>query len=294
MAETDNNQPDRAKSGNTVSINFQYKSRLFEMIFSRRKNLLELYNAVNDSHYTHSEDLVINTLENAVYMSMRNDISFLFDTRLNLYEHQSTWNPNLPFRFLEYIADLFSKITKDENIYGRTKLSLPTPKFIIFYNGIEEKPDQMTLKLSDLYEIPEDQPELELKAVMFNINRGHNKKLMNACKSLQDYAEYTARVREYSGTMRIKDAVEKAVTECIREDILKDFLSGNRAEAIKMSIYEYDQEKHMRMERRDSFKEGKISAQKEIAVRMHEKGLENFKIAEYLDVSLQDVQEWIS
>ena len=93
---------------------------------------------------------------------------------------------------------------------------------------------------------------------------------------------------------KIEDAVEKAVTECIREDILKDFLSGNRAEAIKMSIYEYDQEKHMRMERRDSFKEGKISAQKEIAIRMHEKGLENFKIAEYLDVSLQDVQEWIS
>ena len=98
---------------------------------------------------------------------------------------------------------------------------------------------------------------LELEAVMLNINQGHNPKLMQACRTLRDYAEYTARVRKYAATMTLADAVELAITECIREGILKEFLEKNRAEVKKVSIYEYDEEKHMRQEREAAWEDGK-------------------------------------
>ena len=116
-----------------VNVNRVYKSRLFEMIFSDRKELLVLYNAVNGTNYTDSEKLVINTLENAIYMSMHNDISFIIDSRLSLYEHQSTYSPNLPLRYLFYISDLYSVIVKDLNLYGTRLVKIPAPRVIIFY-----------------------------------------------------------------------------------------------------------------------------------------------------------------
>ena len=141
-------------------------------------------------------------------------------------------------------------------------VQIPAPKFIIFYNGIKNRPEREVLKLSDMFEMPTDDPQLELKALLLNINEGFNEDLKEACKTLGDYAEYTGRVRKYAKEMSIEDAVEQAITECIAEGILAEFLSRNRAEAKKVSIYEYDEEKHMRMEREASFeaglKEGKV------------------------------------
>ena len=236
------------------AVNFQYKARLFEMIFRGKKELLELYNAVNGSHYTDESLLQINTLGNAVYMSMHNDISFLFDTaNLYLYEHQSTWNPNMPLRELQYMASLYSVLTKDDNLYGKTMVKIPTPGFVMFYNGVDKDvPDRLVLKLSDMFIKPEAEPALELKTVVLNINRGHNLKLMETCRTLRDYAEYTARVREYVKTLPIEDAVDRAVTECIRDGILAEFLSRYRAEVIRVSIFEYDEERHLRQEREEA------------------------------------------
>lgn len=236
--------------------NRTYKSRMFEMIFSNKKELLELYNAINGTNYTNPDDLVVNTLENAIYMAMRNDVSFIIDKRLNLYEHQSTYNPNLPLRFLFYVADVYSDFTKEMNLYGSKAVQLPTPHFIIFYNGTKEQPDKQELRLSDTFQVKEEEPQLELRATMLNINRGHNKKLMDACKTLRDYAEYTALVRDYAQAMPLAEAVEKAVDECISRGVLEEFLKKNRAEAIKVSIYEYDEERHMRQTKEEGFEEG--------------------------------------
>ena len=233
-----------------------YKSRIFAMLFSDRNELLKLYNAINGTSYDDPQLLQINTLENAVYMSMQNDVSFIIDMRLNLYEHQSTYSPNLPVRYLLYVADVYSDYTKDMNLYGSRAVQLPTPKFVIFYNGEAEQPDRKELKLSELFTIPETDPSLELKAVMLNINKGHNRKLMETCKTLQDYAEYTSRVRTYAAEMSLDEAVERAITECIREGILADFLKKNRAEAKKVSIYEYDEERHMRQTREEGIEDG--------------------------------------
>lgn len=226
------------------------------MLFHDRERLLELYNAVSGKNYQNADDLSINTLENAIYLSMKNDLSFLIDCRLSLYEHQSTYNPNIPLRFLFYLADLYSAMTFGKNMYGSTIISLPAPTFIVFYNGTQEEPDVKKLRLSDAYEVKETEPSLELAVQMLNINVGHNQKLMDSCQSLREYAEYVYRVRQYAMEYPIEKAVEQAITECISENILRDFLLKNRAEVKSMSIYEYNEEEHMRMEREEFFQKG--------------------------------------
>ena len=219
-----------------------YKDRMFRMIFSEKEKLLELYNAVSGKNYKNPELLTINTLENAIYMSMKNDISFLIDFRLSLYEHQSTYNPNIPLRFLHYLSDLYEAMVDTIKLYSSSSVQIPPPRFIVFYNGIQERPDCETICLSDLYSVEEETVSMELKVVVLNINEGHNKELMEACRTLWEYVEYVRRVRMYLKEMSIEAAVERAITECIAEGILRDFLRKNRAEAKAMSIYEYSEE----------------------------------------------------
>ena len=280
MSETKDLQP----------VNFMYKARIFEMLYSDRKELLDLYNAVNGTSYKNPEELKINTLKNAIYMSMHNDVSFVIDMTVSLYEHQSTYSPNLPLRYLFYISDLYSELTKDDNLYGEKAVKVPTPRFIIFYNGERKRPEKEVLKLSSMYLMPDEKPSLELEAILLNINPGYNEGLKSVCKSLHDYAAYTSRVRTYAKNMTIEEAVEKAITECIAEDILSEFLRKNRAEAKKVSIYEYDQEKHIRMEREEAKEEGRM----EVLEKQVEKKLQKHKsletIAEELEEDIPTIQ----
>ena len=238
------------------------------MIFNDKSELLKLYNAINGTHYDDPAMLTITTLDNAIYMTMENDLSFIIDMRLALYEQQSTVNPNLPLRFLMYITDIYSAYTKDMNIYGSKKVQIPLPSFVIFYNGVKSQPDRTEFLLSELFHPTTDQPALELKAVMLNINKGHNQELMNACHTLRDYSEYVARIRTYSAEMPLTDAVEKAITECIHENILRDFLLKNRAEAKAMSIYEYDEEKTLRMFREEGYEDGERNGKIQATIEM--------------------------
>ena len=283
-----------------LTANRIYKSRIFAMLFSDRNELLKLYNAINGTSYDDPELLQINTLENAVYMSMQNDVSFIIEIRLHLYEHQSTYSPNLPVRYLLYVADVYSDCTKDMNLYGSRPVKLPTPKFVIFYNGQAEQPDRKELKLSELFTISESEPSLELTAVMLNINKGHNRKLMETCRTLHDYAEYTSRVREYAAEMSLDEAVERAITECISEGILADFLRKNRAEAKKVSIYEYDEERHMRQTREEGVEEGFASGleqgmkqkEKQIAINLMNAGiLTEEQICAVTGLDLEELEE---
>lgn len=252
----------------SLPVNRIYKDRLYKMIFNNKSELLKLYNAINGTHYNDPAMLTITTLDNAIYMTMENDLSFIIDMRLALYEQQSTVNPNLPLRFLMYITDIYSAYTKDMNIYGSKKVQIPLPSFVIFYNGVKSQPDRTEFLLSELFHPTTDQPALELKAVMLNINKGHNQELMNACHTLRDYSEYVARIRTYSAEMPLTDAVEKAITECIHENILRDFLLKNRAEAKAMSIYEYDEEKTLRMFREEGYEDGERNGKIQATIEM--------------------------
>lgn len=252
----------------SLPVNRIYKDRLYKMIFNDKSELLKLYNAINGTHYDDPAMLTITTLDNAIYMTMENDLSFIIDMRLALYEQQSTVNPNLPLRFLMYITDIYSAYTKDMNIYGSKKVQIPLPSFVIFYNGVKSQPDRTEFLLSELFHPTTDQPALELKAVMLNINKGHNQELMNASHTLRDYSEYVARIRTYSAEMPLTDAVEKAITECIHENILRDFLLKNRAEAKAMSIYEYDEEKTLRMFREEGYEDGERNGKIQATIEM--------------------------
>ena len=252
----------------SLPVNRIYKDRLYKMIFNDKSELLKLYNAINGTHYDDPAMLTITTLDNAIYMTMENDLSFIIDMRLALYEQQSTVNPNLPLRILMYITDIYSAYTKDMNIYGSKKVQIPLPSFVIFYNDVKSQPDRTEFLLSELFHPTTDQPALELKAVMLNINKGHNQELMNACHTLRDYSEYVARIRTYSADMPLTDAVEKAITECIHENILRDFLLKNRAEAKAMSIYEYDEEKTLRMFREEGYEDGERNGKIQATIEM--------------------------
>ena len=242
-----------------LPVNRTYKSTVFTMLYADKSNLLDLYNAMAGTHYTDPELLEINTLENAIYMTIRNDVSFLIDGRLSLYEHQSTSNPNLPLRFLLYISHLYSRMTKDENLYGTAKVRIPAPEFVVFYNGREQMPERDILKLSDLFMVNDRPIKLELEAVVLNISGENNRELKAACQTLREYAIYTDKIRQYTEEMPLEEAVDRAIRECIHEDVLREFLENHRAEARAMSIFEYDQEKHMRQEREAAWNEGRRS-----------------------------------
>ena len=206
------------------TVNREYKSSIFAMLFQDKAKLLELYNAISSTEFTDPDLLKIVTLENAIYMGLKNDLSFLvLEIRLYLYEHQSTPNPNMPLRDLFYVADEFSDLTKDMNLYGSRKIRIPAPHFFIFYNGEEECPDRDVLKLSDLYYEKEEDPSLELKAIALNINKGHNPELMETCQTLREYAEYTDRVRRYAKEIRWKKQWSKRLPSAFRKESLRIF-----------------------------------------------------------------------
>ena len=134
---------------------------------------------------------------------------------------------------------------------------------MVFYNGTQEQPESRILKLSDAFEKKVPSPELEVKVTMLNINLGKNRELMEKCRTLREYCMFVERIRGYAKEMEISEALERAVTECIREDILADFLSAQRAEVIAMSIFEYNKEEEMKKIRADEFSIGKDAGKAE-------------------------------
>lgn len=226
------------------------------MIFKEKQEFLELYNAMNGTSYTNPEDLEVTTLENAIYMGLKNDVSFLLYDELTLYEHQSTDNPNMPLRNLFYVADIYSKLAAKANLYGSRLVKIPEPKFVVFYNGKDELPERSELRLSDAFEKKSESMDLELKVLVLNINPGYNEELMEKCKSLRDYMIFVSRIREYSQYMALNKAVEISIQTCIDEDILAEFLRKNRAEVLKVSIYEYNEALHIQQERETAREDG--------------------------------------
>ena len=182
-----------------------YKDRIFRMLVKEKKIALEIYNAINDTHYDNPEDVIITTLENAVYLGMKNDVSFI----------------------------------------------------IVFYNGLEELPEQFNMSLSDAYEKKSQDISLELKVKVLNVNRGYNDSLMKKSPTLYQYMMFVDTVRRFQKEYPFEQAMEQAIDECIRTGILSDFLRKSRAEVMRMWLFEYDQEKHIEMEKEESYEDGK-------------------------------------
>ena len=241
-------------------VNRNYKDSLFRMIFGNRKAALKLYNAINHSNYQNPEDLEITTIEGAIYMGVKNDLSFLIDSVMNLYEAQSTRNLNMPLRGLIYFARVYQGYVekRELDLYSGSRIKIPLPRYIVFYNGSEEEPDRREYRLSDAFEKKQDSYCLECVATVLNINAGHNRQLMEDCSLLWQYASFVSKVRQYLEMYPedLEGAVDRAVEECIAEGILADFLKKERGEVKDVILTEYNAERHIKNEKKLSYEEG--------------------------------------
>ncbi len=243
------------KVNENVRINKKYKDTLFRKLFGEnKKEALSLYNALNGSNYTNEGDLEFTTLEDVIWMKVKNDVSFMVSRSLNLYEHQSSFNPNMPLRGFLYFADLYRQIISDsEKLYSHSLLKIPTPKYYVFYNGETnmQESDRMELKLSTAFDDSSARTDFEWTATMININYGHNEELMRKCRTLADYSKFVETVRFYQRSENLDEAVNKAVNDCIKDNVLKDFLTKHRREVNDMTLTEFDEKKYEQVVRED-------------------------------------------
>jgi hypothetical protein len=220
-----------------MKANREYKDSVFTLLFKDKKRLLELYNAVNGTSFTNEDDVEINTLQNALFMGMINDISFtIAGILVVLVEHQSTINPNMPLRLLLYMARIYEKIIDNRQLYSSKKISVPRPEFIVLYNGQEDFPAVKVLKLSDLFKEARiyDKVELELEVTVYNINKGVNPAIEERSPTLDGYAGLVAKARENEDAgMDRNEAVKEAVRFCKAKGILADFLKKHGSEQRK-------------------------------------------------------------
>ena len=239
-----------------MAVNREYKSDVFSMLLEDKANALEVYNALNDSHYDRPEDVEIIMLEKGVSLSIRNDATFIIDMYMNFYEHQSTYNPNMPLRDLIYYANTMEKRLKQEkrDLFSRQLIKIPTPRFAVFYNGTEKRPEREIMRLSDAFVHPMEVPEMELICTVYNINPGCNGELLEKSEVLRGYMIFVELVRrlerEYNS---LETAIDRAMEECIRQHIFEDFFRGRKDEVRKMTQLDFTWERReelIRMEER--------------------------------------------
>ena len=248
-----------AEKKDNVAVKF--KDNVFCMLYRDKRNLLDLYNALNNSHHTNVDELEVTTLNGGSYMKYKNDASFLLTMNLYMFEQQSSKNPNMPLRFLHYLSDVYRNMYSNDMLHRRSMIKLPVPHFVTFYNGLEKwiETDE-EIKLSDMFELPVDKPEIEIEVRVINING--NADILKRCKTLHDYMTFVNKVRHKTDVdkLDIRTAVINAIDECIEEGILVDFFEEHREEVVEVSIYDYDEEDV----RRTLFEEAKEMAKEEL------------------------------
>ena len=260
------NQQQKTNSGDSIQtgvINRFHKDRLFKALFGseERKDLtLELYNAINHTSYSNPDDLQINTIEDVVYMGMKNDVSFLLASDLNMYEQQSTWNPNMPLRCLLYSAHALEKYIHDSNLTAQMFLStlvkVPTPKLVVLYNGIQEI-DDMILRLSDCFEKPGG--DLEATVHVYNITAGH--RLPRECRPLEEYSLFVDTYRSKVSAVGPGQAADEALS-ALPDGRVKDYLCSQRSEVVDMLLTEYDEQAVMQAIAKDAEAKGEARGEK--------------------------------
>ena len=189
---------------------------------------------------------------------MHNDISLLISGGLHLIEQQSTYNPNMPLRMLQYTGQLFEKYIKLNHLdkYSPRLLSLPGPKLVVFYNGIKPMPDETILSLQDSFTNDSD-PDISVKVRLININPGQNSTLLKACRPLQEYSWLIGRIREHRTDLPLTDAINKAIDEMPQSFVIRDLLIAHRAEVNNMLETEYNEEEVLETARKAAEKYGR-------------------------------------
>ena len=263
----------------SVTINRTYKDRLFKIIFEGKKELLSLYNALTGKNYQNPDELEINTIDDVIYMHLKNDMSFILDDWQNLFEQQSTFNPNQPLRGFFYFADLYKVKYFGKKIYSTRLLKIPTPQYIVFYNGTTSMPDRKELRLSDAFQQPTTQPDIEVVAHMLNINYGHNKELMERCQKLKEYAQFIDIIRHYlkeNEHWSNEQAISKAIDDCIQNNILRDILQKERLRVMASILSEFDEVGYKEMIRQEAYEDAYEEIYEEVYEEISVKSLIEF------------------
>ena len=263
--------------------NREYKSDVISMMLQMPEYALDVYNAMNDSVYTDPDMIQIMRLENVISLSVRNDASFFINNYLNLYEHQSTYSPNAPLRFLIYLTNLLKTTIRKRDLYSRKRVQIATPHFAVFYNGTEKRPEKEVLKLSDAFINQTDTPEIELTVTVYNINPDNNTQLLEKSKVLSGYMIFVNRVREnldrqkkseqntrfltseyneaeHDDTELMEDleaAINEAIDHCIEHHIMEKFFRENRSEVTKSMVLDYTWERREELIRAEEYEDGR-------------------------------------
>ena len=293
---------------NTTEIgiggNREHKDTLFRKIFGTEEHkhyLLSLYNAINHSEYTNVEDLQLITLEDVLFVSMKNDVAFLLDCEMHLYEHQSTLNLNMPLRGFMYMAKLWQNWIKknNKNIYKKKLIKLPTPQYAVFYNGSEDAEDVSELHLSDAFERPIKEGKYEWTAKVYNINFGKNKQLMERCKALREYAHFVQMVRTYYKECKDEtESIKKAMQEAINRNYLDGYFEKEKEEVFMTTLFEIDKdiyENDLREEGREKGRaEGRAEGERKIIFAMYQSGMPIKQISSIVKMDIKELEKIVA
>ena len=278
------------------TANRKYKDSIFVDLFSEdekaKENFLSLYNALHGTNLPLSCPVENIRLENVMYMNIINDVSCLVDGKIIvLAEHQSTINENMPLRFLQYIARLYEKLQTPTDRYLRKLSKIPTPEFYVFYNGVEDYPETITLKLSDAFMTKPDSLPLELEVKVYNINKSKGAEVLSRCKTLDEYSLFVEEVRRQT-ELDPENGFTNAVKICIEKGILKEYLQRKAREVINMLIAEYDYDTDIAVQRRESLMIGlQQGIQQGFSNGSRQKALETAKILKQFGDSVQKIAQ---
>lgn len=279
--------------GKLSVANRKCKDTVFHRLFSENKeNALSLYNALNGTDYSNTDELTYTTLEEAVFMSYKEDCAFIVSRTLNLYEHQSTINPNMPLRGLIYFSKIYQDLIEPQSkLYSSTRMYIPKPKYVVFYNGSNRKDqdDVIKLRLSDMFMDADLSGEFEWTATMININEGHSQEIKKDCSILNEYAIFIDEVRKQSKEHDFNTAMHLAVDICIEKGVLADFLRKHRSEVEMDILTEFDEEEYKEMVREEGREEGVLNSLKNLMSNMH---FTVDQAMEALGISAEDKQKY--
>ena len=279
-----------------MSANREHKNSVFTTLFDNTDNLLSLYNAVSGSDLPADTPIKIATLKNVLFNDLRNDIAFVLGDKLViLVEHQSTINENMPLRMLIYLTRVYEKLIDKKAIYKRKLLRIPKPDFIVLYNGTDPFPDEKMLYLSDAYkEYPEKAEglggSLDLSVRVLNINIGRNDEIVMKSESLYGYVRFIGKIRNNLQTgIDLAGAITKAVSDCLKEGILSDFLKTHATEVINMLTTKWNDEQARKVWEEEAREEGLDLSAEIVRALLKNESIED--IAARFHVSIDKVKQ---
>ncbi|MCQ2591423.1 MAG: Rpn family recombination-promoting nuclease/putative transposase [Treponema sp.] len=242
-------------------MNREIKSSLFIDYFGKdeivgKRNFLELYNAIHDTNYTlENTELHIREIDDTMYKTFQNDIGMELNGRLVvLIEHQSTINNNMPLRFLEYVSRIYTSIVPGEIRYREKLFKIPTPEFLVFYNGTKKHPDYSELKLSDAFLDNNDSSYLELRVKVYNI-KDQDLPIVRKCDKIRQYTEFINYIYA-NANIKDEESCLQAINEARKIGLLPNYLERKITEVINMLTAEYDYDLDIAVKKQEAYEDG--------------------------------------